>query len=365
MANFTLLVFNANNLTDADGNQAFSVGDTNAQSSSQDFFVGSDTGQEVTITDNGNGSASGSENIFEDGTGRDQTLADATSFTYVDAKGDTVTTEFPAGSQVQAELSGTLGNGDQVIALRITPPDGSSADRATVAYAVIDGSGDNAASAPGTNVGPFTAGDPGDQNNAYDDFATDVACFAEGTQIETPNGWVAIEELEIGDMVLTLDRGPQPIVWINGESFDTPAFAKNPNTAPVKLPAGTLEADCDTYVSPQHRLLFSSPEAELMFGSSEVLAPAINFTGWNGIEQVKPEGGIRYIHFALDHHAIIRANGVYAETFFGGALLAGHIADLDLGAPTFLKAMSPARPFLKLFELRTLLGDHEPLRKVG
>ncbi|MFQ6553135.1 Hint domain-containing protein [Aestuariibius insulae] len=363
MATFNLLIFNANNLTDAEGNQAFSVRDTNSQSTSDDLFVGNDAGQQVQIEDNGNGSASGDQNIFEDGTGRDQTLAEATSFTYVDASGNTVTTEFPAGTQVQAEFSGTLGNGDRIVAIRLDPPGGGGNDRATVGYAVIDGNGDGVAPAPGSNVGPLTGEAAGDQNNPYSDFATDVACFAEGTMIETPNGWVAIEELEIGDMVLTLDRGPQPILWINGDSFDMAAFAQNANTAPVKLPAGTLDADKDTYVSPQHRLLFTSPQAELMFGSSEVLAPAIHFDGWNGIEQVKPEGGIHYIHFALDHHAIIRANGVYAETFFGGALLAGHIADLDLGAPTFLKAMSPARPFLKAFELSILLGTEEPLKE--
>ena len=35
-------------------------------------------------------------------------------------------------------------------------------------------------------------------------------CFKEGTLVSTPNGWVAIEELSVGDLVLT-HEGPQPV----------------------------------------------------------------------------------------------------------------------------------------------------------
>ncbi len=38
--------------------------------------------------------------------------------------------------------------------------------------------------------------------------------FALGTWITTPNGQIPIEELAAGDMVVTMDHGPQPIRWI-------------------------------------------------------------------------------------------------------------------------------------------------------
>ena len=38
-----------------------------------------------------------------------------------------------------------------------------------------------------------------------------LLCFAQGTWITTPNGQVPIEELAAGDMVVTMDHGPQPI----------------------------------------------------------------------------------------------------------------------------------------------------------
>ncbi|MBL9056263.1 MAG: Hint domain-containing protein, partial [Rhodobacteraceae bacterium] len=39
-------------------------------------------------------------------------------------------------------------------------------------------------------------------------------CFLRGTRITTPDGPRAIEDLAEGDLVTTLDHGPQPIRWI-------------------------------------------------------------------------------------------------------------------------------------------------------
>ena len=44
-----------------------------------------------------------------------------------------------------------------------------------------------------------------------DDF---VYCFAEGSRLRTPGGEIRVERLSVGDMVDTLDHGPQAIRWI-------------------------------------------------------------------------------------------------------------------------------------------------------
>ena len=41
-----------------------------------------------------------------------------------------------------------------------------------------------------------------------------VACFVEGTLIETVDGWIAVEDLIVGDEVQTVNGGGEPIVWI-------------------------------------------------------------------------------------------------------------------------------------------------------
>jgi Ca2+-binding RTX toxin-like protein len=45
-------------------------------------------------------------------------------------------------------------------------------------------------------------------------FSAGIPCFTTGTMIRTPHGDVRIEELAIGDLVCTLDNGPQPLRWI-------------------------------------------------------------------------------------------------------------------------------------------------------
>ena len=51
-----------------------------------------------------------------------------------------------------------------------------------------------------------------------------LVCFASGTLIKTPNGQTLIEQLAPGDMVLTMDHGPQPIRWIGSSKRTRPAI---------------------------------------------------------------------------------------------------------------------------------------------
>ena len=75
-------------------------------------------------------------------------------------------------------------------------------------------------------------------------------CFTPGTHILTPLGEVPIEALKVGDTVLTLDRGPQPIRWIGRTEV-----AGRGRFAPVVIAKGTFGNDQALAVSQQHRLL--------------------------------------------------------------------------------------------------------------
>ena len=41
-----------------------------------------------------------------------------------------------------------------------------------------------------------------------------MPCYAPGTMIDTPDGPRAVETLQVGDLVMTLDHGPQSIRWV-------------------------------------------------------------------------------------------------------------------------------------------------------
>ncbi len=81
---------------------------------------------------------------------------------------------------------------------------------------------------------------------------TAVACFTQGTLIETPQGPRAIEDIAPGDLVLTLDNGPQPVRWAGQRRVDgRGAFA------PIRFEAGAIDNDTALLVSPQHRMLLT------------------------------------------------------------------------------------------------------------
>ena len=138
-------------------------------------------------------------------------------------------------------------------------------------------------------------------------------CFAKGTWITTPSGQVPIEELAAGDMVVTMDHGPQPIRWIS--SSKRRAIG---NMAPILIRKGALGNTRDLRVSPQHRMLLSGWQAEVLFGESEVLATAKSLVNDHSI--LREEGGeVEYFHMLFDSHEIVYAEGAPCESRHPGA----------------------------------------------
>lgn len=147
------------------------------------------------------------------------------------------------------------------------------------------------------------------------------ACFARGTLIDAPGGPVPIETLEPGDLVRTLDHGPQVLRWIGTSTVDgTGALA------PVHFPADAVGNDRPLLVSPQHRMLMAGARAELMFGQAEVLVPALHLVGWNGVRR-QPVMDVCYLHLLFDRHEIVFSEGAPSESFHpGGKMLADNRA---------------------------------------
>ncbi|MGB1390542.1 MAG: Hint domain-containing protein, partial [Paracoccaceae bacterium] len=129
----------------------------------------------------------------------------------------------------------------------------------------------------------------------------------------TPHGDRAIETLHPGDMILTQDSGPQPLCWIGSRAV--PATG---DLAPISLnPVLFAEAQAPLLVSPQHRILWEGPRAQLLFGSREVFLPAKHLVG-AGLAHSLPGDTVTYIHLMLPQHEVIFANGVPTESFFPG-----------------------------------------------
>ncbi|QBF33528.1 Hint domain-containing protein [Thalassococcus sp. S3] len=141
---------------------------------------------------------------------------------------------------------------------------------------------------------------------------TGLACFVLGTEIETPNGPLPIEMLAPGDLVLTRDNGARAVRWIGQSVTDgTGPFA------PIRIRRGTLGAVQDVLVSPQHRVLVSGWQAELLFGEDEILVPAKTLINDSTITPA-PCSIARYVHILFDRHEIVTTSGMESESFFPG-----------------------------------------------
>lgn len=151
-------------------------------------------------------------------------------------------------------------------------------------------------------------------NNFANELAdyTIVPCFAGGTLIATPTGEVAVEDLAVGDLVLTADHGAQKIRWIGARRVRASV-----RFAPVRIARGALGNDRDLLVSPQHRMLVSGARALAMFGVDEVLVPAKSLVNGRDI-RVQPGGMVDYFHILLDAHEVIFANRAPAESLYLG-----------------------------------------------
>ncbi|MEM6578577.1 MAG: Hint domain-containing protein [Pseudomonadota bacterium] len=146
-------------------------------------------------------------------------------------------------------------------------------------------------------------------------------CFVTGTLIETENGLVPVEQLEIGQQVMTRDAGLQPIVWLGGGPCPEEEWRQDDRHLPVCIRADALGPGCparDLYVSQNHRILVSGARAELFFGEAEVLVAAKHLCALPGISIVEPTGVLGYHHILCGEHHIVTANGCEAESMLLG-----------------------------------------------
>ncbi len=155
-------------------------------------------------------------------------------------------------------------------------------------------------------------------NTPYADFV----CFAAGTLIATPGGRRPVETLGVGDLVLTLDHGEQPIRWIGSRTFVKQELERNPKLYPVRISKGALGnglPEQDLLVSPQHRLLLRSRIVRRMFDCEEVLVAAKKLVNYPGICIDTDVSEVTYVHFLCDRHEVVDAEGALAESLYLGA----------------------------------------------
>lgn len=148
-------------------------------------------------------------------------------------------------------------------------------------------------------------------------------CLTSDSHVLTPRGRKRCEDLRIGDLVVTSDRGAQPIRWIGRMTFEAAELAEQPRNRPIRIAANALGKGvpvAELKVSPQYRLLVHSSVAERMIGSAEVLIPAKKLLHLPGVEVVEIDEDVTYMHLMFDHHEVIFAENAPVESRLTGPM---------------------------------------------
>ena len=137
--------------------------------------------------------------------------------------------------------------------------------------------------------------------------ANAVACYCQGTLIETAQGERSVETLAIGDVVVTASGERRPIRWIGRRSYAGPFLAANPGLQPVRVSAGALGKGL-----PRRDLLVSPSHAMVLDG---LLVPARCLANGVTIAQERGLARLDYYHVELDSHDVLLAEGAPSESF--------------------------------------------------
>jgi hypothetical protein len=135
-------------------------------------------------------------------------------------------------------------------------------------------------------------------------------CLLKGTRISTSAGERLVEELQIGDEVLTLS-GCKLIKWIGYNKFtkeEGPAWQDD--VMPVRVARSAIGDNAphrDLYLSPRHYIYLN-----------EVLIPVKFLINESSIGQGTPSdiSAIEYYHIDLGTHEVIYADGALVDSYF-------------------------------------------------
>lgn len=153
-----------------------------------------------------------------------------------------------------------------------------------------------------------------------------MPCLTPGILITTERGDIAVEDLRLGDKVLTRDNGYQEIRWIGARSLSGRFLLDNPHLRPVRISQdafGEAMPINEATLSPNARLPVVEEAAGLLKKTGEAMVPVKHMINQSSVQQVDSIG-ITYILIMFDRHEVIAASGFWFECF--------HPGDYSMGA---------------------------------
>src|SRR5258708_11799893 len=145
---------------------------------------------------------------------------------------------------------------------------------------------------------------------------TGVACYCPGTLIATARGEVPVEQLAIGDGVVTAFGALRPIKWIGRRSYGGRFIMGRADILPICFKAGALGDNLprrDLWISPHHAMHFETADSEGVLIEAKDLINGVSIVQADNVDKVE------YFHIELDSHDVIVAEGAPSESFIDDA----------------------------------------------
>jgi hypothetical protein len=133
-----------------------------------------------------------------------------------------------------------------------------------------------------------------------------MCCFKSGSRILTAEGEIAVEDLKLGDKVISLENEELPVKWIGWRRIRVEAHPEPAAVGPVRIARGALGENApsrDLHVSPHHA----------MYLNGVLIRASVLVNGENVTQGLT--GEVVYYHVELDRHAVIFAEGAATESF--------------------------------------------------
>ena len=149
----------------------------------------------------------------------------------------------------------------------------------------------------------FSDGAGGYTTYTYDQ----LACFLAGTFICTPEGEVAVEALQAGDLVMTISGLAKPVLWVGRRQVET-SRAHPLTDTPICIQAHALGLNMpmrDLYVSPDHAFLIDG-----VLVQAGALVNGVTIARTRDLPET-----FTYFHVELEEHDFLYAEGLPAETY--------------------------------------------------
>lgn len=134
-----------------------------------------------------------------------------------------------------------------------------------------------------------------------------------GTQVAARRGEVAVEDLRVGEGLLSRAGGYRPLRWVGHRELHDLDVLDAPWLWPVRIRAGSLSPGVpvrDTAVAPAQRLVLSGHAASIHYDEALVEVAAQDLAGRPGIERGAP-GRQACVDLLLDEGCTVLVDGLW------------------------------------------------------